>query len=59
MVRPGTDDLYLGGRNYAQVRIAVDGTHYLKGMAVYAVDTSDWPKDADIMFNTHKHEGRS
>ena len=56
-IRPGTDDLYLGGRNYAQVRIAVDGTHYLKGMAVYAADTSDWPKDADVMFNTNKREG--
>lgn len=56
-IRPGTDDLALGGRNYAQVRIGVDGTHYLKGMAVYAADTKDWPEGVDIMFNTNKHEG--
>jgi hypothetical protein len=26
-VRPGKEDLSLGGKNYAQVRVAVDGTH--------------------------------
>lgn len=60
-IRPGTEDLSLGGRNYAQVRIAVDGTHYLKGMAVYG-DPKEWkskkiPADVDIVFNTNKHEG--
>ena len=53
-IRPGTDDLYLGGRNYAQVRIGVDGTHYLKGMAVYG-DPSKMPPGVDIVFNTNKH----
>ena len=37
-LRRGVDDISLGKAMYAQVRIAVDGTHYLKGMAVYADD---------------------
>ena len=55
-IRPGTDDLSLGGRSYAQVRIGVDGTHYLKGMAVYG-DPKEMPPGVDIVFNTSKHEG--
>ena len=50
-LRRGTPDLNLGNSHYAQVRIAVDGTHYLKGMAVYA---DDLPKGIDIRFNTNK-----
>lgn len=50
-VRRGVDDVSLGGSKYAQVRIAVDGTHYLKGMAVYS---DDLPKGVDLMFNTNK-----
>jgi DNA-binding CsgD family transcriptional regulator len=50
-LRPGAKDLDMGKANYAQVRIAVDGTHYLKGMAVY---NSDLPKGVDIRFNTNK-----
>lgn len=54
-IRRGTKDLYLGdGVNYAQVRILVDGTHYLKGMAVYA---DDLPDGIDIRFNTNKEKG--
>lgn len=53
-IRPGLDDITLGGRNYAQVRIAVDDTHYLKGMAVY---NNDMPDGVDIIFNTNKHNG--
>ena len=34
-LRRGVKDLSLGDSHYAQVRIMVDGTHYLKGMAVY------------------------
>lgn len=52
-LRPGVKDLDMGGSNYAQVRIAVDGTHYLKGMAVYK---DDLPEGVDIMFNTNKHD---
>jgi len=50
-LRRGVKDLDLGSNHYAQVRIAVDGTHYLKGMAVYA---DDLPKGVDIRFNTNK-----
>ncbi len=53
-VRRGVKDLSLGNANYAQVRIAVDGTHYLKGMCLYS---DDIPKGYDIVFNTNKHEG--
>lgn len=50
-VRPGVKDLSLGGAKYAQVRIAVDGSHYLKGMAMYK---DDLPPGVDLMFNTKK-----
>ena len=45
------DDIRIGSNRYAQVRIAVDGTHYLKGMAVYK---DDLPDGVDLMFNTNK-----
>ena len=50
-VRPGKEDLSLGKARYAQVRIAVGGTHYLKGMAIYK---DDLPDGVDLMFNTNK-----
>ena len=50
-VRRGVKDLSLGSSNYAQVRISVDGTHYLKGMAMYS---DDIPKGYDLRFNTNK-----
>ena len=50
-VRPGKEDIAIGGKNYAQVRIAVGGTHYLKGMAVYK---DDLPPGTDLLFNTNK-----
>ena len=50
-LRPGKDDLSMGGSNYAQVRISVDGTHYLKGMAIYK---DDMPDGVDVIFNTNK-----
>ena len=50
-VRPGVDDVSLGKSRYAQVRIAVDDTHFIKGMAVYK---SDLPPGADLVFNTNK-----
>lgn len=53
-LRRNVDDISLGKAQYAQVRIAVDGTHYLKGMAVYA---DDLPEGVDIRFNTNKHTG--
>jgi biotin operon repressor len=35
-IRRGVKDLDLGNSRYAQVRIAVDDTHYMKGMAMYS-----------------------
>ena len=53
-LRRGCDDLSLGNSHYSQVRILVDGTHYLKGMAVYS---DNLPKGVDVMFNTNKKLG--
>lgn len=53
-LRRGVEDISLGGANYAQVRINVDGTHYLKGMAVYS---DNMPDGVDIIFNTNKKTG--
>ena len=53
-IRPGVEDLSLGNSKYAQVRIMVDGTHYMKGMAVYS---DDLPDGVDVIFNTNKHVG--
>lgn len=53
-IRRGVADLDLGNSHYAQVRILVDGSHYLKGMAMYS---DDIPDGVDIMFNTNKHSG--
>jgi DNA-binding CsgD family transcriptional regulator len=53
-VKPGVPDISIGNNHYAQVRISVDGTHYLKGMAMYK---DDMPKDGpDLIFNTNKHD---
>ena len=53
-IRRGVDDLSLGESHYAQVRILVDGSHYIKGMAVYS---DDLPDGVDVMFNTNKKKG--
>ena len=54
-LRPGVQDLSLQNSTYAQVRIAVDGTHYIKGMAVYnAKAFKDLPEGIDIIVNS-KH----
>lgn len=50
-LRRGVEDLSLGNAKYSQVRILVDGTHYLKGMAVYS---DDMPDGVDVIFNTNK-----
>ena len=44
-VRPGVKDLLLDLIRYGQVRVMVDDTHYLKGMAVYK---EDLPAGVDI-----------
>lgn len=56
-LRRGVKDLDLGDKQYAQVRINVDGTHYLKGMAVYAPEGTEFPKGVDIIYNSNKHIG--
>lgn len=53
-LRRGVDDISLGESSYAQVRILVDGTHYIKGMAVYS---DDMPPGIDVIFNTNKSKG--
>ena len=50
-VRRGVPELSLGDSRYAQIRMAVDGSHYLKGMAMYA---DDLPPGVDVRFNTNK-----
>ncbi len=50
-LRRNVPDLSLGDSRYAQVRILVDGTHYIKGMAVYA---DHMPDGVDVIFNTNK-----
>lgn len=50
-LRRGVDDISLGKANYAQVRINVGDTHYLKGMAVYS---DNMPDGVDVIFNTNK-----
>lgn len=53
-IRRGVEDVSLGDNRYAQVRIAVDGTHYIKGMAVYS---DNLPDGIDIRVNTNKKPG--
>lgn len=55
-IRPGVEDLSLGNSRYAQVRIAVDGKYYLKGMAVYS---NEIPEGKDIVFNTNKTKDKA
>lgn len=50
-IRPGVEDLSLGGSRYSQVRILVDGKKYMKGMAVYS---DDIPDGYDIIYNSRK-----
>jgi DNA-binding CsgD family transcriptional regulator len=50
-LRRGAQDLSMGTHKYGQVRIAVDGTHYLKGMAIF---DDNLPRGVDIRFNTSK-----
>lgn len=53
-LRRGVKDLDMGGARYAQARIKVGDSHYLKGMAFYS---DDIPKGKDIVFNTNKPSG--
>lgn len=53
-IRKGADDLDLGDSMYAQVRVAVEGNKYMKGMAMY---TNDIPNGYDVVYNTNKPRG--
>lgn len=53
-LRRGVKDLSLGNDRYSQVRILVDGTHYIKGMAVYS---DDLPDGVDLLVNSNKPKG--
>ena len=55
-LRRGCKDLDLKGSRYSQVRILVDGTHYIKGMAVYS---DNMPDGIDVVFNTNKGRDKS
>lgn len=53
-LRRGVPDLSLGESKYAQVRIAVDDSMYMKGMAIYSDNV---PDGYDVIYNTHYKEG--
>lgn len=53
-LRRGAEGLSLGTNTYAQVRIAVDDTHYIKGVAVYS---DDLPPGVDIRVHSNKKVG--
>lgn len=57
-LRPGVNDLTLGDKDYAQVRIMVDGGKeglgYMKGMAFYS---NDIPAGYDVVYNVSKKDG--
>jgi predicted transcriptional regulator len=55
-VRRGAKDLSLGDATYAQVRIGVDGTHYIKGVAV-TLDDDKFPKGKDVIVYSNRKEG--
>lgn len=57
-MRPGVDDLDMGSNHYAQVRIQVGDSKYMKGMAVYG-NPKDFPDGIDIIYNSKKPLGTS
>lgn len=55
-INPKAKDLSLEGSLYAQVRVMVDDTNYMKGMAMYG-NEKDFPKGIDVIYNTNKKSG--
>lgn len=55
-IRRGVQDISLGESRYSQVRILVDDTHFIKGMAAYS---DNMPDGVDIIFNTNKDSSNS
>ena len=60
-IRPGVPDLNLGESHYAQVRILVDDTKYMKGMAFYMDKKTamDIPEGYDVVYNSRKTRAES
>ena len=64
-LRRGVEDLNLHNALYAQVRVMVskdalkdkNGTHYLKGVALYSPDQDKMPPGVDIIVNSNKPRG--
>lgn len=54
LVRRGVPEANLGDTHYAQVRISVGGTHYMKGMAMYGDDEDFAGTNANYIFHTNK-----
>ena len=55
-LRRNVPDLSLGESRYSQVRILVDGDHYIKGMAIYS---DNMPDGVDVVFNTNKGKDKA
>lgn len=53
-MRRGVKDLDLGKSQYAQVRVLVNDTHFMKGMAMYS---DHIPDGVDVVYNTNKKRG--
>ncbi len=53
-VRPDVADLDMGKNQYAQVRVAVNDTHFIKGVAVRKPDL---PPGVDLQVHTNKKAG--
>ena len=53
-LRRNVEDISLGNKNYAQVRVAVDDKFFMKGMAIYS---DSIPDGYDIVYNTNKKTG--
>ena len=65
IIRPSAKDLTMtdcdtqtGVTHYAQVRIAVDDSHYCKGMAMYGRE-DQFPPGVDVIFYTNKTSNKS
>lgn len=53
-IRRNVKDLSLGNSSYAQIRMAIDGHSYMKGMALYS---DNIPEGYDVVVNTNKLVG--
>lgn len=53
-VRPGVKDVSMGKNTYSQVRIMVNDSHFIKGVAVYS---KDMPDGKDIVVFSNKKRG--